>query len=59
MHDPVQLKTGVLYTVSMDVGPIVAKGIFVIEGSGAERKVKNLLYQEANEFREESRRKKT
>jgi hypothetical protein len=59
MSDPVQLKTGVLYTVGMDVGPIVAKGIFVIEGNGAERKVKNLTYQEATAFREESRHKRT
>ena len=49
------LKAGVLYTVAMDVGPIVAKGFFIIEKSGAEMKVRNLTYREADDFRRANR----
>ncbi len=45
------LMAGVLYSVGMDIGPIVASGFFVVEKSGSEIKVKNLTYQEANDFR--------
>ena len=51
------LRAGLLYTVGMDVGPIVAKGIFMLEKRGAETSVRNLTYQEAEAFRKASRRK--
>lgn len=51
------LKDGVLYGVGMDIGPIVASGYFMVEKSGAELKVKNLNYQEANDFRKANLKK--
>jgi hypothetical protein len=56
MSEPKPLKVGVLYTVSMDVGPIIAKGLFTIEKSGTGIAVRNLTYPEAEEFRKATRR---
>jgi len=41
----------------MDVGPIVAKGLFIIEKSGTETTVRNLTFQQADEFRKAAQRK--
>ena len=57
MSEPKPLKAGVLYTVAMDVGPIVAKGLFIIEKSGTEITVRNLTYQQSDEFRKAAQRK--
>jgi hypothetical protein len=57
VSDPKPLKAGVLYTVAMDVGPIASKGIFIIDRSGAEMKVRNLTYQDADDFRKANRHK--
>jgi hypothetical protein len=59
MSEPKALKADVLYTVAMDVGPIVAKGLFIIQKSGTEMAVRNLTYQEADEFRKASRHRTT
>jgi hypothetical protein len=51
MSVAVPLKDGALYSVGMDIGPVVASGYFVVEKSGAEVIVKNLTYQEASDLR--------
>jgi len=50
MSDACQLKNGVLYSVSMDVGSVAASGYFIIEKSAEEIMVKNLKPGEAAEY---------